>query len=54
MRGVLRVVRNILAAFSLTALILVGVYMGVMNRMHATTRAEGGYVTRGWGRYRWF
>lgn len=50
----LRAVRNILAALSLTSLVLVGVYMAVMNRLHAKTRSEGGFVQSGWGKYRWF
>jgi len=50
----LRVVRNILAALSLATLVVTGLYMVTMNRMHSRTRAEGGYVARGWGKYRWF
>lgn len=53
MRGVLRVVRNVLAALSFTVIVTTTIYMAVMGRMHSNTRREGGYVASGWGKYRW-
>lgn len=54
MRFVYRAARGALTVIGLTGLLACVAWHILALRIAAVTRAEGGYVTRGWGRYRWF